>query len=728
MKKHVITAIAIALVVALVIPTACVKRAEFEVHALNISPAEVVSGEPTMVTADVENIGGSEGTYIATLRIDGVEVETEEVTVVAGDKETVVFTVTKDTPGTYHIELDGLSGTLRVLKLVKFESAQCQFEIPPGQTVECGYLTVPEDRSQPDGPTIRLHVAIFRSHSDNPAPDPIVYLAGGPGGNALEAVPLVFNQRFAPFLADRDFIIFDQRGVGYSEPALDCQELIDLAYETLAQDLSPEESLALSTEAICTCHDRLVSEGANLAAYSSAENAADLNDLRLALGYEEWNLLGISYGTRLALTAMRDYPEGIRSVILDSTYPLQVSLYAEAPANFDRALNILFDGCAADPACSEAYPELETVFWELVEQLNASPITFSVTQPLSGETYEVLMNGDGLIGFLFKSLYSTELIPHLPKIIYDTRDGNYDILALLTGSFLADIEFVSMGMQFSVQCGEEVLFSTPGEFAAAAEAYPETRNLFDSSPNLGEPIFTICEIWGAKEADPIENEPVSSDIPTLVLAGEYDPVTPPAWGEMVADNLSSSFLFEFPGVGHGASISGEECPLSIALAFLDDPTTELDGSCVAVMSAPAFFVPETEITLVPFTSEILGISGVVPEGWDELTPSTYARSALGLVVIVQQAAPDMGADDLLQLLTTKLGLGEVPESVGSRQANGLNWSLYEVEVQGIVIDMAIAESDGTSFFILLQSTAGERDFYYTEVYLPAIDALTPIEG
>ena len=607
-----------------------------------------------------------------------------------------------------------------------FEPAQCQFQIPPGQTCECGYLTVPEDRSQPDGPTIRLHVAIFRSYSDNPAPDPVVYLAGGPGENALEAAPLVFNMRFAPFLANRDLIIFDQRGTGYSEPALDCPEFTDLAYETLDQDLSPEESAALGTEAICSCHDRLVSEGVNLAAYNSAESASDLNDLRLALGYEEWNLLGISYGTRLALTTMRDYPEGIRSVILDSTYPLQISLYAGAPANFDRALTVFFDGCAADPACSEAYPQLETVFYELVDQLNDSPVTFSVTQPLSGETYDVLLNGDGLIGFLFQSLYATEVIPLLPNIIFDTRDGNYDTLALVMGSFLMNIEFVTMGMQYSVQCGEEVYFSSPGEFAAAAEAYPETRDLFDSSPNLGESIFTICEIWGAKEADPIENEPVNSGIPTLVLAGEYDPITPPSWGELAAETLDNSFYCEFPGVGHGASISGEECPLSIALAFLDDPTTEPDGSCIAEMSGPDFFTPETEITLVPFTNEIFGISGVVPESWVELSPGTYTRSALGLVVILQLAAPG-GGDGLLQLLTTNFGLDEVPESIGSREANDLNWSLYEVEALGLLFDLAIAESDGTSYLILLQSTASERDFYYAEVYLPAVDALTPIE-
>jgi pimeloyl-ACP methyl ester carboxylesterase len=609
----------------------------------------------------------------------------------------------------------------------RFESAECQFEIPQGQTCECGYLIVPEDRSQPDGPTIRLHVAIFESYSENPAPDPIVYLEGGPGGNALEVVPLVFNERFASFLTNRDLIMFDQRGTGYSEPALDCPELIDLAYDTLDEDLTAEESAALGYQAACDCHDRLVSEGVNLAVYSSAESAADLNDLRLALGYEEWNLLGISYGTRLALTTMRDYPEGIRSVILDSAYPLEVSIYKEMLANLDRALNVLFDGCAADPECNEAYPELETVFYELVDQLNATPVTFEATQPLSGETYDVLMGGVGLIGFVFKSLYSTEVIPLLPKTIFDTRDGKYDMLALLFGSYLADMEFVSSGMQYSVQCGEEIHFSTPQELAAACEPYPELQGLLYDVCSPEEGICAICDIWGAKEADPIENEPVSSGIPTLVLAGEYDPITSPAWGEMVAETLSNSFYFEFLGMGHGASVSGEECPLGIALAFLDNPTAQPDVSCVAEMSGPDFLLPETEITLVPFTSDILGISGVVPEGWSELAPGTYARSALGLVAIVQQAVPGMGNDALLELLASQLGLVAVPDSVGSREAKDLNWSLYQVEVQGMSIDVAIAESDGTSYFILLQSMAGERDFYYTEVYLPAIDALVSIE-
>ena len=151
---------------------------------------------------------------------------------------------------------------------------------------------------------------------------------------------------------------------------------------------------------------------------------------------------------------------------------------------------------------------------------------------LTGESFDELLSGTRLIGFLFQSLYSTEIIPLLPKTISDASKGDLDALAFIEGIFLANLEFISTGMQFSVQCGEEVRFTTQKEIAAAAEAYPELRDSFVS------PIFTICQSWGAREADPIENERVSSDIPTLVLSGEYDPVTPPAWGQIVAEDLN----------------------------------------------------------------------------------------------------------------------------------------------------------------------------------------------
>ena len=241
--------------------------------------------------------------------------------------------------------------------------------------------------------------------------------------------------------------------------------------------------------------------------------------------------------------------------------------------------------------------------------------------------------------------------------------------------------------------------------------------------------MTICQSWGARETDPIENERVSSDIPTLVLAGEYDLVMPPAWGQIVAEDLSNSFYFEFPGVGNDVSISGE-CPLSVALAFLDNPSAEPDGGCIAKMSGPAFVVQE--VTLVPFADETFGIEGVVPEGWIELGPGAYGRSALGLIGIVQKAFPGIRVtNQFLKDLTAEVGLGDVPESAGIREGDGLTWTLYEIEAHlnsalpylAVPFDFALADDGWGTYLIMLKSTGSERDFYYAEVYLPAIDAL-----
>ena len=455
-----------------------------------------------------------------------------------------------------------------------FKWSICRFKVPTGWEVDCGDLIVPEFHSRPEGRTIRLHVAILRTESDNPAPDPIVYLEGGPGGSSLDAARYVFPS-FWPFLTNRDVIFFDQRGVGYSEPSLNCLELQKLEYQRIQQDLSLDEEATLAKEAAMVCRDHLLRQSINPAAYTSAENAADLNDLRLALGYEEWNLYGVSYGTKLALTTMRDFPSGIRSVVLDSTYPLQVDLFAEMPVNASRAFRVLFDGCAADGACNYAYPDLETVFFDLVRQLNADPAKVSI-DTINHFTLEpvdsALIDGDTFVDIFFSALYSSEIIPLLPEMIYDVRDGDLELLGIVTENSLLPTNFFSEGMRLSVQCGEEALFSSR-EGAVAGEVYPELQSWADS-----DPIFTICESWGAKEADPIENEPVVSDIRTLILAGEYDPITPPAWGELVAEDLSNSVYFEFPDVGHGASFSGE-CALGITLGFFDDPTIEPDGAC-----------------------------------------------------------------------------------------------------------------------------------------------------
>lgn len=608
-----------------------------------------------------------------------------------------------------------------------FEEAACEFDIPGGRDVTCGWLTVPEDRNNPaDETTIRLHVAIFASDSANPAPDPIVYLEGGPGGDALETIPLIFEQRFAPFTANREFIMFDQRGTGYSQPSLACPEYTQLGLDLLEEDISAEEALALGQETLLACRDRLLDEGVNLAAYNSAANAADLNDLRLALGYDEWNLLGLSYGTRLAQTTMRDHPQGLRSVILDSAYPLEANLLTDTPDNVARAFAVFFAGCAVDPVCQEAFPELETRFFALVDTLNAEKIPLTVTHLLNGTRYDTAVSGDDLLGILFQSLYITEIIPELPQLIVDIEEGDVTVLSALLSSFLINGEFFSAGMQFSVQCNEENIFAEAADVTAAAEKYPELAAFFNNSINLGPPALAVCAEWGAGTADALENEPISSDIPTLVLAGEYDPITPPAWGELVAASLENATFYEFPGTGHGVSVSNE-CGRELVESFLADPQSEPDASCLATVAAPLFTVPGGSgeaITLVPFENSTFGIAGVVPEGWQELSPGVYGRgsSALDQTIILQQAGPGLNIEQLLDLLSAQLGWDEVPQSSGSYEATARSWTLYETEVQGFPANLAFAEEDGATYFILLLSEAEDEEQLLNELFFPALEA------
>lgn len=612
-----------------------------------------------------------------------------------------------------------------------FEEAACEFEEPAEREVQCGYLEVPEDRSQPEGASVRLHVAIFASESEEPASDPIVYLEGGPGGDALEAVPFVFEERFAPFLANRQLIMFDQRGTGYSRPSLDCPEYKEMSLEVLDEVLTAEEQEQLFLESMAACHSRLVEEGIDLGAYDSAASAADVADLGRALGYDELNLLGISYGTRLALTIMRDHPQVVRSAILDSTYPPEVNIVEETPSNFNRALDVFFAGCEADAACEEAYPDLRSFFFDLVDEVNAEPITAPVFHAFNGQRYEARLTGDDLLAVLFQGLYSEEIIPVLPQFIYETAAGDYELLSALLSNLILSDEFVSIGMHFSVQCQDEIPFAEPADVAEAVADFPQLEAYFETSATSGQTAFAACDLWDVPASAPLENQPVQSDIPTLIMAGEYDPITPPGWGVEAREDLSNSYYLQFPGLGHGVSVAGD-CPRSIVMAFLDDPASEPAPSCVAELGQPQFAVPGEEgeaVEVAPFTTELFGVelSGVAPEGWEEQegSPGIFVRrrSALDQTALLQQAVPGVEPEQLLELLSGQFGLEEPPEPTSTHQANGRFWSLYETEAQGVPVDIALAEGESVAYLVILFSHRAERDTLYEAVFLPALEAI-----
>ena len=190
----------------------------------------------------------------------------------------------------------------------RFEAAPCAFPVPRGYEPECGYLIVPENRARPDSQSIRLHVAVFRNRAGIPNPDPVIKISGGPGSSGLNTTGFLLSGALDTVLESRDFVVFDQRGTGYSRPRLDCPERVAITPALLGGRLSADESAQAILDAFRRCRERFMAEGIDLSAYHSAASAADIDDLRTVLGYEQWNIYAISYGTRLALTLMRDHP------------------------------------------------------------------------------------------------------------------------------------------------------------------------------------------------------------------------------------------------------------------------------------------------------------------------------------------------------------------------------------------------------------------------------------
>jgi pimeloyl-ACP methyl ester carboxylesterase len=453
-----------------------------------------------------------------------------------------------------------------------------------GRTVKCGYVTVPENRSNPTGATVQLAVAIFKSPNVQIDPYPVIRLDGGPGGPSLDNLArYITSANYSSFVFNHDLIMFDQRGTGYSTPSLACSETLKLQFDTLNEHLSATDSERLYLQAVGACHDRLVRSGVDLNAFNSIENAADVHDLILALGYKQANLYGVSYGTRLALTTMRLYPSVIRSVVLDSTYPPQENR-TELPGAAQRVFNVLFQGCAADANCAKLYPHLDTVFYQLITNLNATPVHFLTTDSTTNKSYKVVMAGNDFVFVLFSALYVTQFIPDLPRMIFQVRDHNYTLLSQIYGAVEFD-DYFSDGMFYSDECSEDWDFLTQNNIAAAMQGIaPQIRPALQADL---QQEYDACRLWHVQQAPTAQKQPVVSAIPTLILSDEYDPITPPANGKLAAQTLKYGYYFLFPGLGHGAEYNSP-CVDSIISAFDDNPTREPSDACIANMQEPNF--------------------------------------------------------------------------------------------------------------------------------------------
>ncbi len=274
--------------------------------------------------------------------------------------------------------------------------APCEFTEPAEVRSDCGWLEVPEHWDDLDDPdTIRLHVGVFSAGSTSA--EPVVYLEGGPGGDALANIDQAFDVLFGALAQQHDIVIIGQRGTGSADPTLSCEAVTALDIDLLDEPLDAQAETAAYKGAYVACANDLRANGIDPSAYNSVENAHDVEALRQALGYHQWNVLGISYGTRLAQTLMRLHPTGIRSAILDSVLAYEREPSLDTPTTAKRAFEQLFDGCATSAVCSQRFPDLETRFFAMVDRLDAQPISFEVADVITGERFPAAMTGTDLI-------------------------------------------------------------------------------------------------------------------------------------------------------------------------------------------------------------------------------------------------------------------------------------------------------------------------------------------
>ncbi|MFV0260047.1 MAG: alpha/beta fold hydrolase [Acidimicrobiales bacterium] len=590
--------------------------------------------------------------------------------------------------------------------------------------VRCGTVSVPMSWADGTG-RIALAVAVFPATGDDPAADPVVYLEGGPGGAALESLPFSYPTLVAPLREQRDVIVFDQRGVGLTTPALVCDELTAVTRE-LEDDpaISPDDAEARSVEALGLCAQRLTDDGIDLAQYNSVANAHDTEAIRVALDYPEWNLYGISYGTRLGLEMLRQHGGPVRAAVLDSVFPPQANSTVETPQAQIATLQRIAAACAAEPGC-QAQGDLIERLAAMVGRLEADPVEIEVMDFLTGATDTVFVDGYSLVGLVSQALYSPTWFVDLPALLTQLDAGDTSGLEEFASQARSTESLFADGMFYAVECNEEIVFADRAETEANVPADPyRLQEDFDYGSNVGPGAFDTCEAFGSHPAPPEANEAVVSDVPTLLLAGAFDPVTPVAWAEAAAETLSAGQVVVGPMASHG--VSGDDCGMSLVTAFLDAPDQPVDASCLDEARLRFVDRPPEPITMEPFERDnpapAATVMGERPAGWVAgIGGEDYRRqSFLDPTFLLQLAAIPGSAPRIEAALAAgyELTMADLPTPAGLE-----GWTVRGGQTDDVAVRILLQSQGPLDALIVIGAPPGEIDRLTTDVAIPAAAAL-----
>jgi pimeloyl-ACP methyl ester carboxylesterase len=446
----------------------------------------------------------------------------------------------------------------------EFMPGPCPVEFNTAGSVECGVVIVPQDRLHAEGGTVKLAVAVFRAQSETPAPDPLIFLDGGPGARTLDSLAGGLGNLMTSINRERDVIIFDYRGMGYSDPALTC----------------PERAGAADESWIAACRAQVEAQGVDVTDFTTRDNAADAADIVRALGYETYNIWGGSYGSSVAMTLLRDRPENIRAALVTALQPPQGDLQAETPVGIMRALDGISALCQADTACAQVFPGgLTAQLAAVVARLEAAPVA---APDAAGE-----LNSIDLLVALSELLKDDMNIPVVPGLMAALYGEQYDFaLPFANAATLPPDPLFPVGAWLSMRCTDSILATTPEAMEAALQTI---------DPAFHDPVIAIyalqvgwCEDWGARPPTNTDRLPAVTNTPVLIISGALDPFSSAAWLASTLETLPNGHGFMLPH--HMHFVIQNPCAAGLLTGFIDDPAHEPDASCLSEVVPPVFKV------------------------------------------------------------------------------------------------------------------------------------------
>lgn len=449
------------------------------------------------------------------------------------------------------------------------ETASCDFITGLSDTshLVCGKLTVPENHDEPDGRKIQIAYVILKARTDTAADYPLIYLSGGPGGVQLVG-PNIDYWLGHPIREKRDIILFDQRGIGHSSalPSIKSEY-----YELMAANATAGEERHRVDELLETYKKACAAQGIQLQYYNTIQNAQDVGKLMEALGYERYNLLGGSYGTRLGRGVQDLYPEYLHAVIFNSPNPMKGDMLIDRLKSYCLALERVFAYCEGDSSCRAAYPGLRQTYLQTLASLEETPLKIEV----NGQDFFV--NAQDAVYLIRRRLYAADSREAVPALILELGSGGGPVLQQVIAGDLSTGAFFNFSMWLSVERYE---MYHPENTAEAIQAVYDSLPLLPVRMGFFDAMYQAFGDWHPATLPEAQKAFQPSAIPTVIMVNQYDPVTPPENGYIFKEQLSNAYLFILDEGGHGGG--DEDCRNKVMMAFMDAPGEPLDASCLNV--------------------------------------------------------------------------------------------------------------------------------------------------